>query len=126
MSSCSGLHCAGCAGGVSVPPVAFAAAFGFAWVAENIIAVAAVSAACAVLAVAAVVALMRRQARREAIHAATPLLTARTVHSVPPAGRHAIAPTYILNFYGPDSEHAAARVIQAIPGQAGDTITERE
>lgn len=78
MSGCSGLHCAGCAGGVAVPVVPLAAAYGVAWVVEHIIEVAVVSAVCGALAVAAVVWLMRWQERREAVHAAQrPFLVAR-------------------------------------------------
>ncbi|HTQ95004.1 MAG TPA: hypothetical protein VMK84_36470, partial [Streptosporangiaceae bacterium] len=76
--ACAGLHCSGCAGGIGVPPVAFAAVFGLAWVTEHLIEVAAVSAACGVLSVAAVVALMRWTGRREARHAAMgPLMVTR-------------------------------------------------
>mgnify|MGYP001274493330 CR=1 FL=1 len=35
--ACSGLHCAGCAGGITVPVVSLAAAFGLAWIAEHLI-----------------------------------------------------------------------------------------
>lgn len=76
--SCSGLHCAGCAGGVAVPVVPLAATLGVAWVVEHIIEVAAVSAGCGALAVVAVVWLMRWQERREAVHAASrPFLVVR-------------------------------------------------
>ena len=57
--SCSGLHCAGCAGGVAVPVVPLVAVCGLAWIAEHLIEVVIVSAACGILSLAAVVVLMR-------------------------------------------------------------------
>ena len=63
--ACSGLHCAGCAGGAAVPVVPLAAVFGLAWITEHIVEVAIVSATCGVLAVAAVVALTRWADRRD-------------------------------------------------------------
>jgi len=126
--SCSGLHCAGCGAGVSVPPVAFGVAFGLAWVAENIIAVASVSVVSGALAVAAVRWLMAWSDRRdERCVAASPLLHVRAdvlpPRGAPPAaghaGRQAIGPAVVFNFYGAGSEDVAARVIRtAIPGQA--------
>jgi hypothetical protein len=81
--SCSGLHCAGCAGGMALPVVPLAELYGLVWVTEHLAEVAAVSAACGALAVAAVVVLMRwcdrRQARQAAAH---PLWIAREVPSV--------------------------------------------
>ena len=68
--ACSGLHCAGCAGGITVPVVPLAAAFGLAWIAEHIVEVAIVCATSGALAVAAVVALMRWADRRDALRAA--------------------------------------------------------
>lgn len=128
--SCSGLHCAGCGAGASVPPVALAAVFGLAWIAEHLIEVAVVSAACGVLAVAAVVALMRQQERREAARAArgTLFVTRAGAAPVPPPGRRelpgeqraAIGPVYNFNFYGPAGDAHAAVIRKAITGQAGD------
>jgi hypothetical protein len=43
--TCSGLHCAGCAGGAAVPVVPLAVCLGAAWLTEHIIEVAIVSAA---------------------------------------------------------------------------------
>ena len=133
--SCSGLHCAGCGAGVSVPPVAFAAAFGLAWVAEHIIEVGAVSAVCGALAVSVVVWLLRLGERRDALQRdAASIWTVRAdalppprAAAVGPAGQRAIGPAVInLNFYGEDGEDMAARVIRTIPRPAGDAITERE
>lgn len=97
--SCAGLHCSGCAGGVTVPPVAFAVLYGFAWVLDHLLEVAVVSAACGALAVAAVVALMRWGSRRdERQRAAASIWTVRTEvidsgaqrAAVGPAGRAAL------------------------------------
>ena len=133
--ACAGLHCSGCAGGISVPPVAFAAIFGFAWVAAHVIEVAAVSAACGVLSVAAVVALMRWADRREARRVAmgplmvtramaAPVVTARVIPQV----SQGTAPPAIENHYhvhfDPADREAAAIIRQALPGMAGDIITE--
>ena len=136
--ACTGLHCSGCAGGVSVPPVALAAVCGLAWVAEHLIEVVIVSAACGILSLAAVVVLMRWADRRDARH--RPLwiprevpaaVTATVIPQVPQAAagaqpaieHHHHGP--VFNFYGPDGEAAAARVIRtALSGQAGDAITE--
>lgn len=64
--SCSGIHCAGCAGGAAAPVIPFAAVFGLAWVAEHLVEVAVASVACATLAVAAIVMLVRYADRRDA------------------------------------------------------------
>ena len=122
--SCSGLHCAGCGGGGAVPVVALAALEGFTWVAAHVIEVATVSAACAVLAVAAVAALIRAQERREAARAARgPLLITRpNAAPLPPARRAGLPP--VVNYFYVADPAVAARVIRAIPGQAGDAITE--
>ena len=82
--SCPGLHCAGCGAGAGVPPLALAAVFGLAWVAEHLVEVIAVSAACGVLAVAAVVVLMRWAGRRDARRAAE--WQFRYVREVPRSG----------------------------------------
>ena len=128
--SCPGLHCSGCAAGVSVPPVALAATLGLAWVAEHLIEVAMVSAACGILSVAAVVALMRWTARREAAFGAVlaarherPALTATAMPQV-------TAPTvqvvehhhYVHAIPAPDPASAIVRA--AITGEPGDAITE--
>ena len=121
--ACSGLHCAGCAGGMAVPLVPLAAAYGLAWIAENIIMVASVSAACGALAVAAVVALMRQADRRDARRAAAgPLMVTRAAPAVfPPAGARAeIGPVYHFNFFTPAGDAQAAVIRQAITGTAGD------
>jgi hypothetical protein len=106
--SCSGLHCAGCAGGMAVPVVPLVAFLGLEWVAEHLIAVAAVSAACGILSVAAVVALTRWCERRETRAAArTTLWIAREVPAaLPRPDRPAIAPVHI-HFHGAgDGEQA--------------------
>jgi hypothetical protein len=132
--SCNGLHCAGCGGGSAVPVVALAAVEGFAWVAAHIIEVAVTSAACGALALAAVAALMRWTDRRDARRAAArPLWSAREVPAVTPAAAVRVAASgapAIENHYHihlPDvGEQAAARIIrQALPGTAGESITER-
>jgi hypothetical protein len=126
--SCSGLHCAGCAGGVTLPVVPLAAAFGLAWLAEHIVEVAAVCATCGVLAVLIVVVLMRWADRRDARpvqlwHArediAPPVLTATVIPQ-------AIAPAIVFNFYGAASPEPAPVVRTALPGTAGDAITQEE
>jgi hypothetical protein len=115
--------------------VAFAAAFGLAWVAEHIIEVGAVSAVCGALAVSVVVWLLRLGERRDALQRdAASIWTVRAdalppprAAAVGPAGQRAIGPAVInLNFYGEDGEDMAARVIRTIPRPAGDAITERE
>jgi hypothetical protein len=82
--ACSGLHCAGCAGGgIAVPVVPLIAIYGLVWVAEHIIEVAIVSAVCGVLAVAAMVALMRWADRMDCRRAARwQLVQARKVPEV--------------------------------------------
>ena len=126
--SCSGLHCAGCGAGAAVPPVALAGLLGFTWVAEHLIEVAAVSLACGVLSVAAVVALMRWQDRRQAAFAASgPLLVTRAgAAPLPRARQRAELPPVINNYFYVADPAVAARVVRAIPGQAGDAITERK
>lgn len=125
--SCSGLHCAGCGAGASVVPVALAGLLGLTWVAGHLIEVAAVSAACGVLSVAAVVWLMRWQDRRQAAFAARgPLLITRAdAAPLPPARQRAELPPVINNYFYVADPAMAARVIRtAIPGTAGDAITE--
>ncbi|SRR6266568_1048174 len=116
--SCSGLHCAGCAGGAAVPVVLLAEFCGLVWVADHLIEVGIVSAVCGALAVAAVVALMRRQERREARHAASqsiwtvraePVAAAKTRDSLSaPAARPELESRALhLHFHGlPDAEQA--------------------
>ena len=130
--SCPGLHCAGCAGGASVPVVPLLAVYGLAWVAEHIIEVAIVSASCGVLAVAAVVALMRWADRRDARHAAryrllvnreAPTLTATVTPQVS-QGTAAPAIEQHVHFHFDPADREAAPIIRtALPGIAGD-ITE--
>jgi hypothetical protein len=124
--TCSGIHCAGCAGGAVVPVVPLAAVFGLAWIAGHLIEVAIVAAVCGALAVAAVELLARWSDRRDVRRAAArPLVYVRSVQVVTPASQPAaIAPALTVNFYGPDSDMAARALFQAIPGHAGDAITE--
>lgn len=63
--ACPGLHCACCAGGITVPVVPIAAAFGLAWVAEHLVEVIIVCGTCGALAVAASIALFRWASRRD-------------------------------------------------------------
>lgn len=128
---CSGLHCSGCGVGAGVPPIAFVAAFGVAWVAEHLVIVAATSAVCGALAVAAVVALMRWQDRRQAAFAAqASIWTAREIRtgrSDLPAGnpvsgltdsvRPAIGPAAVhLHFHGLGDDERAEVIRRAIGG----------
>jgi hypothetical protein len=124
--SCSGIHCAGCGGGVSVPVIALVALEGFTWVAAHVIEVAVVAAACGALSVAAVVALMRWSDRRDARHAAAgTLLVTRVPAAFPAAGaRPAIGPVYNFNFYGPAGDTHAAIIRKAITGPPGDAAIE--
>jgi hypothetical protein len=107
--------------------VSLAAVFGLAWVAENIVMVAAVSAACAVLSIAAVAALMRWAGRRDARR--LPLWTAREMPAMaPPRIAQAPAPAIGQHVHYEIHYHAApdrpARIV--IPGTAGDAITGRK
>jgi hypothetical protein len=133
--ACSGLHCAGCGGGSAAPVVAFAAFLGVDWVAAHLAEVIVTSAACGALAVAAVVALMRWADRRAARHAAAgPLMVTREVSApmvnatvIPQVRRveerPAIVNHYHIHFDPADRE--AARIVRtALPGTAGDAITE--
>jgi hypothetical protein len=112
--SCSGLHCAGCGAGASVPPIALAGLLGFTWVAGHIIEVAVVSAACGALAVVAVVALMRWQERREAAYAAAHGIRSRADVILPaPAPRRELP--QVVNIYVTDGGTAARVIRQALP-----------
>lgn len=132
--ACSGLHCAGCAGGMAVPVVPIAACFGLAWVADHIVEVAVVSAACGALAVAAVVALMRWCDRRQGRRAAgRPIWTVRaeaaglTAAAAPRVTQGTAAPAIEqhVHFHFDPADREAARIIRtALPGLAGDVATE--
>jgi hypothetical protein len=117
--TCSGLHCAGCGAGASVPPLALAGLLGFTWVAAHLVEVGIVSAACAALAVAVVVRLMRWQDRRQAAFAARgPLLVTRPdAAPLPPVRQRAELPPPVVNnyFYVADPVVAARVVRQALP-----------
>jgi hypothetical protein len=120
--SCSGLHCAGCAGGAAVPAAPLAAVFGLAWVAEHLIEVAVISAACGVLAVAAVVALMRHGARRDARYAERGTLMVTRPDALPPPARRRELPPVTNCFVIADPGMTARVIRQALPG----TIVEEE
>lgn len=121
--ACSGLHCAGCAGGgIAVPVVPLIAVYGLVWVAEHIIEVAIVSAVCGAVAVAAMVALMRWADRMDGRRAARWKLQARKVPEVvtvtatalPGPERAALGFRDLhIHFDGvPSAEQAAARIIR--------------
>lgn len=113
--ACSGLHCAGCAGGASVPPVAFAALYGIAWVAEHLVEVAIVAGTCSAVAVAAVVALLRWADRRDARNAE--VWAARARPPLSSAGRPAITPAQLhLHFYDRNDAEQAAIIRKALEG----------
>jgi hypothetical protein len=137
--SCSGLHCAGCAGGVTLPVAPLVMAFGLAWIAEHIYEVIAVCGTCGALAVLIVVALVRwgerQDARRAQIWAARKAalapapVTATVVPQIrwpdqPAIENHYHGPQF--HFHGSDAEAQMARAIRAVlPGQSG-AITEGE
>lgn len=133
---CSGLHCAGCAGGMAVPVLPAIACLGAAWVAEHLVEVAIVSAACGTLAVAVVIALMRWCDRRERRHmAGRPLLvtrpapatlTATVIPQVSQPERPAIPQVVNFNFYGTGGTMAARVIRQAIPDRPGSSVTKGE
>jgi hypothetical protein len=124
--SCSGIHCAGCGGGGALPVVALLALEGFTWVAAHVIEVAAVSLTCAVLAAAVVVRLMAWQDRRQAAFAARgPLLVTRAdAAPLPPPVRRELPQVVNNYFYVADAAMGARVIRPAIPGTAGDAITE--
>jgi len=134
--ACSGLHCAGCAGGLAVPVVPVVSLLGFAWVADHLVLMAATSGACGVLAVAAVVALMRWQDRRQAARGPLMVMRAEVLSGAqicrPPTDSEArirerltdsspaaIAPAAVhLHFHGMSTAEQAAVIRQAIPRDA--------
>ena len=113
--SCSGIHCAGCGGGASLPVIALIALEGAAWVAAHVIEVAVVASACGALSVAAVAALMRWQDRRQAAFAArgTLLVTRADAVPLPPPARRELPP--VVNIYVADTGTAARVIRQALP-----------
>ena len=129
--SCSGLHCAGCGGGVGVPVAALVALEGAAWVAEHLVEVIAVAVTCGVLSLAAAIWLagwiQRRDARRwQQIRPAREVPARATATVIPQAATG--AQPAIEQHYHVHHHYAAspepARVIRVLPGQAGSPITE--
>jgi type II secretory pathway pseudopilin PulG len=130
--SCSGIHCAGCAGGSAVPALGLVALCGVDWVIENIVAVAVVSAVCGVLAFTAVAALIKWADRRDERHAASGALLYVRADALPPIRtpqvgqgtqaaiqNHYHGPQFIIN--GTDGQETAARLIrQALTGAVPD------
>ena len=134
---CSGLHCAGCAGGVTVPVVPLAAVFGVAWIAGHMIEVIAVCGASGALAVLIVVALVRWGERQDARHAqlwaarkaalAPAPVTATMLPQAATGARPALEQHVHYHVHLGAAEREAARIIRtALPGQAGAAITEGE
>ena len=134
--SCPGLHCACCAGGITVPVVPIAAAFGVAWIAGHLVEVAIVCGTCGALAVAASVALFRWASRRDDRRLAAwrlsrvreaPQIRAIRADPVTPAERPALGFRDLhLHFDGMPSPEQAAVIRQALAGQPGDAITKGE
>ena len=129
--SCSGLHCAGCAGGMAVPVLPLAGVYGVVWIAEHLVEVAIVCGVSGALAVAAVIWLMRWSDRRDAARRAAwelryireePLI--RTVRSdLPASAERAALPFRDLHIHidgQPNPEHAAI-IRQAITGRTGQS-----
>lgn len=135
--SCSGLHCAGCAGGAAVPVVPLAVVFSLAWIAEHLVEVIVMCGVSGTLAVLVVVALMRwgerQDARRAQIWAARKAAASRpsiTATVIPQASRGtalAIENHVHYHYHGERASPEPARVIRtALPGQAGAAITTEE
>jgi hypothetical protein len=141
---CPGItvHCPGCSEGQSLGILA-AGAIGLVvaaelsmWVAARIWWIGGTAAACFALSVAASMWLEARADQRGRAWGAARGIYSRADCIAPPravviesaAERPAIAPVYVLNFYGEAGEEAAARVIRtALPGTTGDAaITEGE
>jgi hypothetical protein len=140
---CPGLHCPGCSSGQSAGVLAAVVGAVWVadqlcqWVAEHIWEIGGTVAACFLLAVAASMALGSwadhrgaRFAQRHGIRSRADVIQVEPVRAVvvDRGPEHpAIAPAIIVNFYGADSGDLAARVIRtALPGYAGDAITEGE
>ena len=140
--SCPGLHCPGCSGGQSLG-IAAATVLGLVlldqtmqWVAEHIWWIGGTLAACFALAVAAGMWLEQwadaRGARFAAAHGilsradvvAPEVVRAVVVEAVPERSPIAPAPQVVVNIFGIPSPEQAAIIRRALPGQAGDAITE--
>jgi hypothetical protein len=132
--SCPGLHCACCAGGITVPVVPIAAALGPAGIAEHLVEVVIVCGVSGALAVAASILLLRRAGRRDDrqlaawraayVARSAPEIRHVVADSVTSAEHPAIAaPQVVINIFGMPSAEQAAIICRAFPGQAGDAIT---
>jgi hypothetical protein len=113
---------------------AAAAVEGVEWVLAWLWLIALLALAVTVATMLAVAWLMRWTQRQDAARvplwrgvAAPAEIRAEPVSELPRTDRPAIAPVINLNFYGADGTDMAARVLRtAIPGTAGDAITEGE
>jgi len=125
MTTCGGIHCAGCGGGAASPVLILAALEGFTWLAAHAVEVLATSATCGILAFAAVVVLMRIGDRRDARQAAAPPLLRVRAEAIPLPARaapqvsrgtvpaienHYHGPQFIIN--GETGQDVAARLIR--------------
>ena len=133
--SCPSIHCACCAGGITVPVVPIAAAFGHAWIAEHLVEVIAVCGMCGALAVAASIAPFRWASRRDdrrlapwrlsQARAAPQIPTVRT-DSVTSAERPARSGSVTCTCTLTAGPEQADVIRQALSGQPGDAITKGE
>lgn len=137
--TCPGVHCPGCAEGQSLAITGglilglVLAAETIHWVAERVFWIGGTMAVCVALSVTVSMWLEGRADRRgrdwgaaRGIYSRADVVLPEAVRgtAVAAASHPAIAPTYVLNFCGTDSGDMAARVIRAIPGTAGDELTE--
>jgi hypothetical protein len=144
MSVCAGLHCPGCSEGQSLG-ILGSVATGILvadqtvrWVADRIWWIGGTLAVSYAIAVAVTMWLERRADARGVRYAELHGIASRAdIDELTPAGvawlasrdqPRALGATVInLSFYGADAEASAVRVIrQALPGQAGEAITEGE
>ena len=141
--SCPGLHCPGCTGKQSLGVLAGVVGLVYvadqlvAWVAPHIWEIGGTVAACFILAIAASMWLEAWADRRGARFAARHGILSRAdvmAAAVPPATVRAavlqpewaaLAPRQVtINIFGVPSSEAAAIIRQALPGQAGEAMTE--
>jgi len=113
---------------VLIAVAALAAVSAAEWVLSRLLWLLAVTAVAVTVAVAVVWWLIRRQQRREAVHAAMRTFVTARVQAVPlssAARRELPAVTHLhLHFDRADTDEAARIIRTALPGQAGDAITE--